>query len=112
MTFQTTNPKGSSPTKRDYAAGVKCLHKVLLEAFQSYRHGAVIYAIKQSLIPILTMPTMLRDITTNSPDVPEDKMSADEMNEWSINAMKELCCTRDFKVSAAKKELATRVYIL
>ena len=72
----------------------------------------MIYAIKQSLIPILTMPTMLRDITTNSPDVPEDKMSADEMNEWSINAMKELCCTRDFKVSGAKKELATRVYIL
>ena len=74
--------------------------------------GAVIYAIKPSLIAILTMATMLTDITTNSPDVPEDKMSPDEMNEWSIDAMKELCCTRDFKVSGAKKELVARVYIL
>ena len=74
--------------------------------------GAVIYAIKPSLIAILTMATMLTDITTNSPDVPEDKMSPDEMNEWNIDAMKELCCTRDFKGSGAKKELVARVYIL
>ena len=40
------------------------------------------------------MATMLTDITTNSSDVSEDKMSADEMNEWSINAMKELVAQR------------------
>ena len=39
VTFQTKNPKGPSPTKKHYAAGEKGLHKVLLEAFQSYRHG-------------------------------------------------------------------------
>ena len=40
------------------------------------------------------MATMLTDITTNSPHVPEDKMSPDEMNEWSIDAMKELVAQR------------------
>ena len=58
------------------------------------------------------MTTVLPDITTNSPDVPEDKMSPAEMNVWSIDAMKEFCCLRDFKVSSAKKEQAARVYIL
>ena len=58
------------------------------------------------------MTTVLPDITTVSPDVPEDKMSPDEMNVWSIDAMKEFCCLRDFKVSSAKKEQAARVYIL
>ena len=40
------------------------------------------------------MANMLTDITTNSPHVPEDKMSPDEMNEWSIDAMKELVAQR------------------
>ena len=58
------------------------------------------------------MTTVLPDITTDSSDAPEDKMSPNEMNVWSIDAMKEFCCLRDFKVSSTKKEQAARVYIL
>ena len=58
------------------------------------------------------MATALPDITTDSPDVQEDLISLDEINMWSIDAMKEFCRIRDFKVSGTKKELAARVYTL
>ena len=45
-------------------------------------------------------------------DDANDLISYEEVETWSIDALKEYCRKRSFKVSGSKKELIARVYVL
>ena len=47
----------------------------------------------------------------SDPDT-EDKITYEEVESWSVDALKDYCKRRDYKVTGTKKELVARVYVL
>ena len=50
--------------------------------------------------------------TASDIDTEEDIISLEEVQTWSLDALKDFCKKRGYKVTGSKKELMARVYVL